>query len=132
MKKVINIHERLEGQKHELRLKKYRKKIDTLKRVTQCSSCHYKCAMCGQYLDETDFYDMTEKYDHEYSFCESCGEEFEDFLTLSGGGKSPEVFWHNEEWKRMWSTWLSYRKAVSDFLNSHEFDIMLNELDNQP
>jgi Pyruvate/2-oxoacid:ferredoxin oxidoreductase delta subunit len=132
MEKIINIRKRLESQKHELQVKKYRKKIDTLKRITQCSVCHYKCAMCGQYLDETDFYDKSETFDYEYSFCEGCGEEFEDFLKVTGKEQGPGVFWHNKEWKRMWSTWLSHRKAIADFLDSHEFDTLLKELDSQP
>jgi hypothetical protein len=132
MEKIINIRERLENQKHKLQRKKYQKKIDTLRRITQCSSCHFKCAMCGQYLDDTDYYESSETSGYEYSFCESCREEFEDFLTVSGEEQNPDVFWHNKEWKRMWSTWLSYQKAISNFLDSHEFNALLNELDNQP
>lgn len=132
MEKIINIRERLESQKHEVRRKKHQKKIDTLRRITQCSSCRFKCAMCGQYLDDADLYEGSESSDYGYSFCESCREEFEDFLAVYGKEQNSEVFWHNKEWKRMWSAWLNYRKAVSDFLDSREFDVLLNELDNQP
>jgi len=132
MEKIINIRERLEDQRHKLQRKKYEKKIDALRRITRCSSCRFKCAMCGRYLDDTDFDESTETSVYGYPFCESCREEFEDFLTMSGGEQNPKVFWHNKEWKRMWSAWLSYQKAISDFLDSHEFDMLLNELDNQP
>ncbi|MFC1532949.1 hypothetical protein ACFLZG_07270 [Thermodesulfobacteriota bacterium] len=132
MEKIVNIRERIENRKNKNRLKQYQNKIDAIQKVTQCSSCNLKCAMCGKYLDVKDpFYDP-DTSDCEYTFCESCGGEFEDFLSLSKGEENPQVFWHNKEWKKMWSAWLSYQQAIDDFMDTQEYKIMLEELDTQP
>jgi hypothetical protein len=132
MEKIIDIRKRIESQKNSLQLKRYWTKIDTLRRVTQCSSCRLKCSMCGQYLDNADSSCNAGESDRGYTFCDPCREEYEDFLALSRGKGTPKVFWHNKEWKRMWSAWLRYRQAINDFFDSPEFDIMLEELENKP
>ncbi len=132
MEKIISIHERIEHQRFKSQQKKYRKKIDTLHRITQCSSCHFKCAMCGKYLESADSCNIPEETDNEYTFCDGCQEEFNDFLALCRGEKIPHVFWHNREWKKMWAAWLRYQRAINEFLDSREFDMLLEEIDNQP
>ena len=132
MDKIINIQERIEIQKNRSHLKQYQKKIDTLRRFTQCSSCGLKCSMCSQYLDETDTQHSAEAPDYGFVFCDCCREEFEDFLSLSRGERGSQFYWHNKEWKRMWSAWLRYRRAIHDFLHSREFATMLDELEHQP
>ena len=32
----------------------------------------------------------------------------------------------------MWSAWLSYQQAIDDFMDSPEFNVLLEELDTQP
>lgn len=132
MEKIVYLRERIESHKNEIQLEEYRKKIDAIRKVTQCSSCHLRCAMCGQYLDATDSFNNLDEDDHEYTFCDSCGGEFKDFLSLLNGEKIPQVFWHNEEWKKMWSAWLNYQQAINGFMDSPEFIKMLEELDTQP
>ena len=73
----------------------------------------------------------TDSSGQEYTFCDNCREEFEDFISSSKGKKHHRVFWHNKEWKEMWSAWLNYKQAIADFINSREFKLLLEELDNQ-
>jgi hypothetical protein len=61
--------------------------------------------------------------------CKDCGAEFEEFLAISGGEKKPELFWHNQEWLNIWSAWLNYRKAITAFIASPEFKVLLDEID---
>lgn len=130
MKKVVNIEGRIESRKQKKQLKLYRVKVDAIQKVIQCSSCHFKCAMCGLHEGETDSpYDSISSLG--YTFCESCRGEFEDFLSISRGEKSPDLFWHNKEWINMWSAWLKYQQTIKGFMNSPEFNLLLKELDTQ-
>ncbi|MFH1351575.1 MAG: hypothetical protein ABII26_11680 [Pseudomonadota bacterium] len=123
MDKIVNIQERLERNKHKRLLERDRGKIEAIQKVIQCSSCHFRCAMCGLYIKESESSSHT-NHIQGYAFCESCGGEFEDFLTVSRG-EHPDLLWHNKEWVKMWSAWLNYRKAIDDFINSAEFKRLL-------
>lgn len=132
MEKVVSIREKLKRREQNRQLKRYRGKIKVIQKVAQCSSCHLKCAMCGQYLDESDFpSDNPETSVHEYIFCEDCQGEYEDFLSFSKGMKNPKVFWHNKEWAKMWSAWLDYQQAINGFVDSREFRLLIEEQNTQ-
>ena len=131
MKKVVNIEGRIESKKQKRQLELYRVKVDAIKKVIHCSSCHFKCAMCGLQVRETDSsYNSISSLG--YTFCESCRGEFEDFLSISRGEKSPDLFWQNKEWISMWAAWLKYQETIAGFMNSSEFKLLLKELDSQP
>ena len=129
MKKIVDLQERIEGKKQKRKKELYQEKMETIQRVTQCSSCHFRCAMCGQYLNETDPACSADSSGFEYTFCDSCRGEFEDFMSVSRGEKHSGIFWHNREWEKMWLAWLDYQHAIAGFMDSPEFDLLLEELD---
>ncbi|MBW2063629.1 MAG: hypothetical protein JRJ03_01730 [Deltaproteobacteria bacterium] len=129
MQKVISLKERLKGKKQKEQIRKFRGKIDTIQKIIQCSSCHMKCAMCGMHLREEQHEPHPVESSLGLSFCECCRGEFEDFIALSRAKKDSDIFWHNKEWKKMWASWLSYRKALNTFMQSPEFRLLLEELD---
>jgi hypothetical protein len=129
MDKVVNIEERIEGQKQKKQLERHRGKIEAIQKLIQCTSCHMRCAMCGHHLkDAVSSHDALSS-SFAFAFCENCRDEFDDFLSISKGEKRPDVFWHNKEWIDMLSAWLNYRQAVNGFMNSPEFRLLLEELD---
>ena len=129
MDKIVNIEKRLEKKKRKEHLERYRNKIRSLQRSIQCSSCHLRCAMCGFHIEAKAASDQNFKLSHGFALCEDCRVEFEDFISLSRDGVSSELFWHNTEWREMWSAWLRYRDALKAFIASPEFNLMLDELD---
>ena len=129
MEKIVNIKERIESKKQKKQLAKYRGKIEAIKELIQCASCHFRCAMCGQLTDVKDPASGAPSSPLGLKFCEDCQGEFEEFLSISSRGKRPKVFWHNKEWVHMWSAWLNYRRAMNGFLNSPEFKLLLEEFD---
>lgn len=131
MKKIISLEERIEDKRQKERLEQYRGKIETIQKVLQCSSCHLKCAMCGTQIEGPGS-GCHGAGNSGLQFCESCREEFQEFLAIKKGQKEPTLFWHNKEWKEMWSAWLDYRKAMNAFLRSAEFKLLLEELNEQP
>ena len=129
MDKVVNIKERLASKRLKLQLQKQKGKIGAIQKLVQCSLCRFRCALCGQHLEESDCFSSIPSASFGFAFCDDCGEEFEEYLSLSRGEKPPEVSWHNKEWLNMWSAWLDYRKTINGFVGSPEFKSLLDELD---
>jgi hypothetical protein len=84
--------------------------------------------MCGLYLKEEDSTKETPQTSLGLMLCASCRSEFDDFLSVSRGQQQSEVFWHNKEWVKMWSAWIEYRKAMTAFVGSPEFKLLMEEL----
>ena len=126
--KIVSLAERLENKKHKKQMQRYRGKIETIQKIVQCGSCQIRCAMCGLYLKRDESSASPPPSPGGLIFCESCRSEFDDFLSVSRGGKRSEIFWHNKEWVKMWSSWVKYRKAMSAFVESPEFKLLMEEL----
>jgi hypothetical protein len=127
MDKIVSLKDRIEHKQKRIQRERYRGKIGTLKKIIQCSSCQHKCAMCGLQIDEG----RSPTVPHPpigMMLCECCRDEFEDFLSSTRGKKRNDIFWHNQEWKKMWSAWLNYRKAINEFTDSPEFRLLLEEM----
>lgn len=129
MEKIVDLKDRLENKKQRRRLEQYQRKIETVQKVTQCASCRFHCAMCGRHLSEPDDPQNRGSTDYGFPFCETCRGEFKDFLSISNSGIHSGLFWHNKEWREMWSAWLHYQKAIADFAHSPEYMLLLDELD---
>ena len=121
MNNVLNINDRLEEKRQKQQAEVHRHKIEAVQRSIQCSSCHYKCAMCGYHLETADSSCPSELSPSDLNLCKSCRAEFEDFTKILGGKKDSKVFWHNKEWMYLWSAWLDYIKAIKKFRKSKEF-----------
>ena len=127
MDNVVDIKDKLTRRKHGRQIERYRAKIQALQQVLQCSSCHFKCAMCGHHMDHHSA--PAEPGPMGYAFCESCRGEFEDFLAITSGEKKADVFWHNKAWLDMWSAWLEYQQSIQRFMRSPEFKLLLSEIE---
>jgi hypothetical protein len=123
MNKIVDMQEKIETRKQEEQLKKYRGRVETIQKILQCSSCHFRCAMCGLQVSGDD-----SKPHIGLTFCESCRSEYEEYLAISRGKKKPEVFWHNQEWLEIWRAWLTYRRAIDAFTASQEFKLLIEDM----
>ncbi|MBN1105686.1 MAG: hypothetical protein JXL84_19920 [Deltaproteobacteria bacterium] len=131
MKKIVRLEDRIESKKQKERLERYRGKMGTIQKLLQCSSCHLKCAMCGAQIQSPEAGCHAHPGSGRLQFCQCCREEFQEFISITKGQREPTLFWHNEEWKAMWSAWLEYRKAMTAFLRSKEFRLLLEELEDR-
>jgi len=129
MNKVLNITDRLEDRKRKQQAEVHHHKVETIQRIVQCSLCQFRCAMCGYHLNVTDSSCPTASSPSDFNLCESCRAEFEDFLEMSREKKGSNVFWHNQEWVKLWSAWLDYYQAMGEFRNSTQFKQLSKELD---
>ena len=128
MDKIVDICDRIESKKQKIQAEKYRGKLEAIQKLIQCSACNFRCAMCGHHVDVAESSHGTPPVSLGFSLCETCRDEFEDFLSVTEGGKTSDVSWHNEDWVKMWSAWLSYRRAITGFINSREFKRLMQEL----
>ena len=122
--KIVDMQDQIQKKKEKELLEKYRGRVETVQKMIQCSSCRFRCAMCGVQVEPH----RSVKSTPGLTFCEGCRLEFEEYQDLSKGRKQPDVFWHNAEWLNVWSSWLSYRRAVAAFMNSREFRLLMEEM----
>ena len=121
MDKVFHISDRIQEKKIKQRKKTFRKKFESVERIVLCSSCHFKCAMCGYHINTKDSESTKVSDKADFDLCENCRAEFEDFQKAIKGEKPSDMPWHNTEWIRLWSTWLEYQTAIRKFKGSGEF-----------
>lgn len=131
MKNIISIRERIEIKKQKEQIEHHRRKATAIQKVVQCPSCQLSCAMCGHHLSVAEA-SSDSSITSKHTLCESCRDEFKDYLAISIGNNLPKVFWHNKEWKNMWSAWLNYRQAIAGFMNSDEYKLLVEELEEGP
>jgi NAD-dependent SIR2 family protein deacetylase len=128
MKKIVDMKERIEGKRQKERLDRYRDRAESIRTMVQCSSCHFRCAMCGRQAQRDDASAPSRSKTLGLTLCKDCGAEFEDYLAISRGEKEPDLPWHNEQWLNIWSAWLNYRKAITAFVASPEFKGLVDEI----
>ncbi len=129
MTKIVKITDRLEHQKKKKQVTLYREKIQAIQRTVRCGSCHLKCAMCGRYLKEEEVSGALRSSGGDFSLCQSCSAEFEDFKKISRDPEAEHLFWQGEAWMKVWETWLSFQKALAEFRKSSEFKDLITEFD---
>jgi hypothetical protein len=129
MNNVLNITERLKGKRQKEQAKAYRRQVETIHRIVQCTSCHFRCAMCGQHHAHDESECPTDIHSSEITLCADCRTEYESYLKMKPEKQRGEFFWHNKEWVRMWSTWLEFQQAVKQFRGSPEYKNLLEEPD---
>lgn len=99
-----------------------------MQKAVQCSSCHLKCAMCGQHLSNGGDCPPILAC-HDLTLCEPCQNEYGDYMDTMGAAGQKAFFWHNKEWARLWKAWLEYQKSIRDFRNSSEFRQLISEME---
>jgi hypothetical protein len=127
-KKIVSLADRLENKRHKKQIEAYCGKVENIQKIVQCGSCQIRCAMCGLYLKNDDTSYDPHSASTGLTLCGSCRSEFDDFLSVSRGGQRSEIFWHNDEWVKMWSAWVNYRKAMTAFVESRELKMLMEEL----
>jgi hypothetical protein len=127
MSKVVYITNQLEEKKLKDRRQDLKQKVETVQRIVHCSSCQFKCAMCGLHCDVVHTPSPETSPHYSLRLCDNCRSEYEDFLKMTLGKEKSHVLWHNDEWVNLWSAWLKYQKALRSFEDSAEFSQLTRE-----
>ena len=103
-------------------------KLEAARKVFLCSGCPSRCSKCGVQMDASHHAcgDVTE---YVFRFCPACGEEYAEYKLRKEGKQSRDMYWHNDQWLRLWEAWIGYQEAIGEYRKSKEFLQLLEELD---
>ena len=129
MADVISIDNKLQLAENKKAALIRKRKILAVQKVFHCTHCASKCAKCGTQIG-VDHRDRKKdlKLRVPYRFCESCSEEYIDYLERLKGKGNPECYWHNTTWLESWKKWIDYQGVIDRYLKSKEFKQLLQEL----
>ena len=107
-----------------------KRKILAVQKIFQCTHCAFKCEKCGTQIDGEEVTNTSKINELKipYRFCESCTEEYVDYIKSLQGKGDPKYYWHNEEWLELWRRWIDYQGNIDRYLKSKEFKQLLHEL----
>lgn len=124
---IDNRRQLAEDKKREIIRKR---KVLAVRKIFQCSRCAFKCDKCGTQMSDAQLKKADQNLNPTipYRFCESCVEEYKDYMERQNGGGDVEYYWHNDAWADEWRLWIDHQKAVDRYLKSREFKRLLDEL----
>lgn len=107
-----------------------KRKILAVQKIFQCTHCSFKCEKCGTQISAEDKRNTNNMYEPKtpYRFCESCSEEYADYIKSLQGKDDPKYYWYNDEWLELWRKWIDYQGVMDRYLKSKEFKQLLQEL----
>lgn len=125
MNKVIQLNDKIKSNAAQKAEELRKQKVRAVYKVFQCTQCSSKCERCGAAVVSSER--ITDS-PAPYYFCESCAQEYADYIRKLQGHDHPEAFWHNHQWLKVWQTWIAYQGAVDQYLKSKEFRRLLEDL----
>ncbi|MEW6674184.1 MAG: hypothetical protein AB1427_21020 [Thermodesulfobacteriota bacterium] len=130
MADIISIEDKLRLTKDKKADLIRKRKISAVHKVFQCTHCSYKCEKCGTQMSTTREGTIIRDPNPRipYRFCESCTEEYIDFIERLKGGGDPDRYWHNDAWLAVWKSWIDYQSSLDNYLKSKEFLKLLREM----
>ena len=130
MADIIPLDEKLNLLKNKKDALDRKRKIQAVQNVFRCVRCAFKCEKCGISIDHQHEAPQSEREISKipYNFCESCREEYEDYISYVKGKVDPSYYWYNDTWASLWRNWINYQSSLDNFLKSKEFKSLLMEL----
>jgi len=127
---IISLDEKLQLAKDKRNELIRRRKLLAVKKVFQCTHCSFKCEKCGTQISvgQQGVKAAERNIRIPYRFCQSCSEEYVDFIERLKGKGDPDCYWHNDDWAAAWKKWIDYQGAVDRYTKSKEFLQLLKEL----
>jgi hypothetical protein len=103
------------------------RKVETLRKIFQCTRCVLKCSKCGAQLEGKS--DDGARFAAPYALCKSCLEEYQEYRERVSGKTGPSCYWHNSNWMKVWESWLAHQKFLDEYRQSKEFLQLLEEVE---
>ena len=104
-----------------------KRKLLAVRKIFRCTHCISKCEKCGVQI-RAENKPTAPEFRVPYSFCDSCSEEYIEYIDTLTGKKDEALYWRNDAWMKVWSTWIEHQGAVDSYLKSKEFERLLDEL----
>jgi hypothetical protein len=127
---IISIDDKLSQSREKKDAIVRKQKIQAVRKVFQCTHCAFKCEKCGTQIGPVHSRMETEsrKKKIPYRLCESCTEEYHEYVERRKGRGDPANYWHNDAWLELWRKWIAYQEAIDRYLKSKEFLQLLQEI----
>lgn len=106
-----------------------KRKIHAVQQIFQCARCGLKCEKCGTEIPpDPSRRNALHSLRIPYRICQSCAEEYLSYIEQLKGNPDPDCYWQNAAWLESWSAWIKYRSATDSYMQSKEFQQLLQEL----
>ena len=103
------------------------RKLQAVRGVLQEAKGILSCEKCHQELDDEAVH-RERDLRVPYLFCDSCAEEYVDYIERLQGRGDKICYWRNRQWFDVWKRWIEYRGTIDTYLQSKEFRRLLEEL----
>ncbi len=128
MADIIQFGKKAEHLRSERETSIRQRKIETLRKIFQCTRCMVKCAKCGAQIDSPA--EECTRFAAPYTCCTSCQQEYEEYRNrIEGNRADSDCYWQNSTWMHVWETWLQHQKALDQYRQSKEFLQLLDEVE---
>ncbi len=127
MADIISLNKKLQLSEAQKAAIKKKQKIMAVQKVFQCTHCTFKCEKCSTQLEDSTSR-VVGPYRIPYRFCDSCAEEYIDYIQRLKGAGDSDCYWRNDDWLEVWRTWIDYQSAVDRYLKTKEFVQLMHEL----
>lgn len=129
MADIISLENRLQLSQDKKDALVRKRKILAVQKVFQCTRCSLKCEKCGVHITSNE--SACTAHEHKtgcpYRFCESCLDEYRDFIQKLKGKEDTTCYWRNEAWFESWRLWIDYQAAMDRYLKTPEFLQLVQE-----
>ncbi len=127
MTKIISLDDKLKLSADQRAEVVRKRKIIAVRKVFQCTHCASKCERCGISLGPEN-HGLADNPRIPYNFCDSCSEEYIEYIDRLQGKGDLDTYWYNHAWMKVWQAWIEYQGAIDQYLRSKEFRRLLDEL----
>ena len=130
MADIIPLEEKFNLLKNKKDALDRKRKIQAVQNVFRCVRCAFKCEKCGTSIDQQHGSRLSDVSDVKipYNFCDSCKEEYQDYISYLKGETNPKYYWYSDTWANLWRRWIDYQSSLDNYLKSKEFKALLMEM----
>lgn len=132
MANIISLNGRIQQKQAVEQTQMVRRKALALRQAFRCRRCSNICEKCGLEIDENELLKTRPDHDHEvaipYRFCESCTEEYLDFIHRLQGKDKVQYYWRNDEWLETWRRWIDYQASMDRYVKTKAFVQLVDEM----
>ncbi|MEE4358863.1 MAG: hypothetical protein V2I97_20510 [Desulfococcaceae bacterium] len=109
-----------------------KRKLAAVRSLFQRARRSLRCEKCFRRMDEEKVEEKIRNLRVPYRFCDSCAQEYIDYIDRLQGRGNPEQYWHNEAWMRVWQRWIDYQGALDNYMKTDQFRQLIQELNPGP